>query len=255
MEIMVGELGEVLTIGEIALKTLSRVSKSKYYFNYFKPALRIAVLGESGGGKSSFLSMLLGKEYENDSTRYNKTIHITLPNGRRIVFTDCPGQKSYRQERQKIKEKILAGKYHAIINVVCYGYNETSSSKIKMFDSGTSNVKESYLSENRKRELNQLTEWIDDINIRSKLKWVLTVINKADVWAENHDDVIEYYQNGEYGKVMNQINPVCQHHILPYCSIISPFGGEPMVLRISEKNKRALHESLLANLQDFIGNV
>lgn len=124
-----------------------------------------------------------------------------------------------------------------------------------MFENGTNNVKESYLAENLTREIEQLKEWIDDINTRSKLKWILTVINKADVWVENYGEVIEYYQSGHYGSIMNPINNICQHHILPYCSIISPFGGEPVVLRISEKNKLALHESLLANIQDFIENV
>lgn len=252
---MVAEISDTITLGKMVLRTLSEIPKYKYYINYVKPPIRIAILGESGVGKSALLSMLLGEAYETDSTRFNIFKTICLPNGRRIKFTDCPGQKSYRQERQKIKEKILRGKYHAIINVVCYVYNETNSSKVKIFESGTNTVKPSYLSENRKLELGQLKEWIEDISVRSKLRWVLTVINKADVWFDNLEEVVDYYQNGEYGNILAGIHQVCAHHILPCCSIISPFGGQPMVLTMSEKIKRSLHESLLANIQDFIENV
>lgn len=249
------DIASVITISDFALKTLSKVSKFRYTFNYARHTIKIAVFGESGAGKSALLSMLVGKDYEPGSTRYNKKLRTVLPNGRRIEFTDCPGQKSYRQERQVIKEDIIKGKYDAIINVVCYGYNESSNSNINMFDNDTNIVKTSYLEANRDNELKQLSEWIDDINRRSGLRWILTVINKADVWADDKNEVLNYYQNGKYAEIFNSVRLVCQHHILPYCSIISPFGGKPMLLRISEKNKKALHDSLLANIQDFINHV
>ena len=147
------DIASIITISDFALKTLSKVSKFRYTCNYVKPIIKIAIFGESGAGKSALLSMLVKKDFKPDSTRFNEKFRTTLPNGRRIEFTDCPGQKSYHQERQVIKEDIIKGKYDAIINVVCYGYNESSSSSIDMFDNDTNSVKTSYLESNRDNEL------------------------------------------------------------------------------------------------------
>ena len=108
---------------------------------------------------------------------------------------------------------------------------------------------------NRKFEIRQLKEWIDDINPQTKLRWILTLINKADVWYEEEDEVMNYYKNGEYSQLFNGIERFCTLHYIPYCSTISPFGGKPMILHISENDKRKLHFNVVKSIQKFILNV
>ncbi len=256
---MISEICNAITLADAATKIAKGVPKYKYQFNrFFRPPLKIAVLGESGNGKSCFLSVLTGKNYTGESTRYNQIVKYILPNGRRVHFIDCPGQKLYHGQRLDVKRDILNGKYHAIINVVCYGYNESEGTAISIFKSGTDEIKDNYLSNNIKFELDRLTEWVPDIKAQSKVKWVLTLINKADVWfdsAETEKKIINYYTAGAYYDVLKQLLGFCELHVLPYCSTISPFGGKSMLLHISETDKKKLHLNVIKNITDFISHV
>lgn len=156
--------------------------------------MKIAVLGESGSGKSCFLNSFGGKAYTGESTRFIESFKYTLQDGRRVEFFDCPGQASYKNERQKIKTRILNGHFDAIINVVCFGYNESEGTNVKIFKSGTTEVAQKYLEDNRKFELRQLKEWIDDITGQTNIKLIITLINKADVWFDEETEVLEYYK-------------------------------------------------------------
>ena len=252
---MISEICNAITLADTAQKIGKGISKWEYYLNRFRKPLRIAVLGESGSGKSCFLNSFGGKEYSGESTRFIEPFIYILPTGQRIEFFDCPGQATYRNERQKIKTRILNGHFHAIINVVCYGYNESEGTNVKVFRTGTDEVAQKYLTDNRKFEIRQLKEWIDDINSQTKLRWILTLINKADVWYEEEDEVMNYYKNGEYSQLFNGIERFCTLHYIPYCSTISPFGGKPMILHISENDKRKLHFNVVKSIQQFILNV
>lgn len=126
---------------------------------------------------------------------------------------------------------------------------------MKIFKSGTTEVAQKYLEDNRKFELRQLKEWIDDITGQTNIKLIITLINKADVWFDEEAEVLEYYKNGEYAQYFAGIDRICTLHVLPYCSTISPFGGKPMVLHISENDKKKLHYNVAKCIQKFISNV
>lgn len=253
---MISEICNAITLAETAVKIAKDVPKYRYFYNrFFRKPLRIAVFGESGSGKSCFLNAFGGKEYTGESTRFIESFIFTLPCGQRIKFFDCPGQATYRNERQKIKTQILNGNFHAIINVVCYGYNESEGTNVKIFRAGTDEVAQKYLTDNRQFEIRQLKEWIDDITSQTHLKWILTLINKADVWYDEEKEVMEYYKNGEYANQFKGIDRFCTLHSLPYCSTISPFGGKPMILHISETDKKKLHFNVVKSIQKFICNV
>lgn len=248
---IVSQASTALTLADVTVKLGKSINRPRFLFNLCRPALRIAVFGSSGSGKSSFLGLIKGKHYDGESTRYREVVKFTLPNGRRIHFHDCPGQVSYRSERTALKNEISNGKFHAIINVVCFGYNETANMSVKIFD-GKGNIKPEFMENNMKLELDQLKEWIYDINIKSKIKWILTLINKEDIWRGDSEKVNAYYESGEYAGIINELNRICKLHILPFCSKISPFGGQPMVLRFSDRDKFARCEELIANIIQFI---
>lgn len=243
----------VLTITDASIKVAKTISKPKYWLNRLKPRFKVAVFGESGAGKSCFLGMLLGKAYDGGTTRHNEQVDYTLPNGRRLRFYDCPGQRSLKDQRQQIRKQIINGRFQAIINVVCFGYQENETTRVKIFDKSTNSVSDKYLADNRKRELEQLKEWAGDINHECKLKWILTLCNKADVWHEIKDEVLDYYtEKSEYTDCLLGIERHCHVHVLEYCSMLSPFGGEPMVMHISEKDKIKMHLALIENLTRYI---
>jgi GTP-binding protein EngB required for normal cell division len=252
---MIEEISTAVTTAELVTKVAQKVSKLKRFFNYLRHPVKIAVFGYSGSGKTCFLNVLQGKMYYGGTTRETKTIKFCLSNGRRVVFYDCPGQTSYKIERQTVKEKIMQGKFHAIINVVCYGYNETENQGVTIFDSGSNTVKAQYLKDNLKLELEQLSQWVNDITAHSKIKWILTLVNKMDVWYDDQKEAIEYYQKGEYAQCFKGIERLCNLHVISYCSLIAPFGGKPMKLSISEKEKLQKQRELIENIQNFISNV
>lgn len=240
-----------LTLTDTSMKLAKSVSNTKYLFNSLRPSLKIAVFGSSGSGKSSFLSNIYGRPYDGESTQFTKIISYQLPNGRRIKFYDCPGQKSYVNERQKIKKQIMNGKYHAIINVVCYGYNITGSAKVKVIGPDGL-VRPQFLEDNKRVELDQLKEWIGDINTDTKIKWILTLVNKIDLWKDIEEDVKEYYSNSEYSRQFDGLNRFCKIHTNYYCSIIDGFADMAIQLKITEKDKYKLHEDLIFNIENFI---
>lgn len=247
---MIENLPTAVSLMDITMKFAKTVSRAKYILNSLKRPLKIAIFGSSGSGKSCFLSLFNGQKFPKESTRYNEEFIFTLPNGRKIRFVDCPGQTSYLSERNKIRKRILKGDFHAIINVVCYGYNETENMDLSIFDD-QGNVRRQFLEDNRRIELNQLDEWINDIDNNSKIKWILTLINKEDIWKETQEEVMTYYREGEYHRKINALSRVCPIHTRPHCSIISPFGGRPMMLNLSESQKVDRHLELIKQLQEY----
>lgn len=177
-----------------------------------------------------------------------------MPDGRKIVFYDSPGQPTSRPERAKVKDKIINRKISGVINVVCYGYNEVAENKLKVFDNEKGIVRPQYLSKNREIELQQLDEWIGDIDSRLKVKWILTLVNKMDVWYTQQEEVMEYYNTGEYHDKFTGIERVCKIQCLAHCSVIEPFGDRPMMLHIGETEKNKCHLQLIETLKNFVSH-
>lgn len=237
-------------ISGIALGALNNSGKIKRALKVFLPAIKVAVYGESGSGKSSFLSALSGSGFSGETTRDIEYVKYRLPDGRRVVFYDCPGQKSYSFVRRLVKKDIINRKFDGIINVVCYGYNESSATNINMFETGTENkVKESYLEQNRRLEIEQLNEWAEDITSDTGIKWIITLINKADVWTKEAEAVSRHYGEGDYAGYFQGLSKMnCYHHLVPYCSAMERFGGKPMTMNIDQSDKEKMHMNFVSLL-------
>lgn len=248
----VSQVCNAITLAEVSANMAKNIPKRKKILNWLKPSLKIAVFGSSGSGKSSFLGSLKGAYYNGESSRYTETVTYRLPNGRRLIFYDCPCQPSYRGERTQIKSEILKGKFHAIINVVCFGYNETDTMKIDDIFDKNWEVRAQFLEENKKIELEQLKEWIEDIYSTSKIKWLLTLINKEDLWKDNIENVISYYQNGAYHQIIVGIEKACKLHVNSYCSKMALFRGRTTRNNFSEKDKLERHRELIESISQYI---
>lgn len=227
---------------------------------YCRKPVNVIVYGTTGAGKTEFVRSLLEENVDvvnPPRTRFNRSKRLVLKNGRKISFFDVPGHSSLKQQRQAITEMILKKKIKGIINVTTYGYNDAEEAEdvtiFKVDNPGIPVVKNDYLSKNRQRELEQIREWESFITSSNKIEWVITVINKADIWYKDREDVLYYYQNGLYYEYfIKAIERVCATCVFPYCSIISPFANQPMALLYSERDKVKMHNELKNDILKLI---
>lgn len=236
------------------LKFAFWLGKLTYFVNYyFRSPIRVIIFGESGTGKTHFINSLLHNPLTKGRTRLTEQKKLILKNGRKIVFYDTPGHQTLQEQRYKISEFISKKKITGIINVVSYGYNESDTADgISIFKVGTDEVKEEYLKENRKREISQLDDWMRYINSDNKVRWIITIINKADIWYENKSNVLSYYEEGEYAKALVPLGHCCMLYSYPYCSVISPFCDRPMILYMGERQKVDMCETLTSELINIV---
>lgn len=221
----------------------------KLYNKYICKTTRVLVVGESGSGKTQFLKTLTKVGgIEKQSTMLSHSVKLELADGHMVEFIDTPGQQSLQDQRGTAINDISRKKYQGIINIVCYGYQASSDTNLSdVFKSGTTEVKESYLDNNRKKELKQLEEWIPRIDSECKLEWVLTVVNKADIWYEKKEEVMAYY-GSKYKDMMVRISQFEKSASVPYCSVITPFCNMPMQLTMTDDDRLIMHKGLCDQL-------
>ena len=219
--------------------------------NSMRSPIHIVVYGESGVGKTQFLNTIMSNGIISDArTRDINRKRFRLPNGRNIIFCDTPGHKSLKNVRDTLKPYFHKKKIQGIINIVDYGYSSVPDmDSTSVFNVDTREVKDKYLEDNRLRQLEQLSEWQDLVNSQNGVKWFLTLVNKADIWYEKKEAVMNYYLCGEYAQALNGMERCCKVVAFPFCSIISPFCGKPMMLIMSEKDKIAMHQDLFVEIQ------
>ncbi len=221
------------------------------WFNRKRSPIGIVIFGESGVGKTQFLNTILNNGIISETRTMDidrKTLY--LPNGRRLKFYDTPGHKSLKTARDTIKRDFHKKKIMGIINIVDYGYSSVpNQERDSVFNVDSHEVKAKFLEDNRKRQLNQIAEWQDLINAQNNVKWCLTLVNKADIWYSNREEVLGYYTDGEYADALKGMERCCNIVAFPFCSIISPFMGEPMLLTMSEKDKMLMHKDLFNEIQ------
>jgi len=236
----------------VAIFKLFRWKNLKWIRNrVFSPTLRVVVYGESGAGKTQFLYTILGNgKIAGQPSQNIEHKKMTLEDGHLLEFIVTPGHKSLKAARDSLRRELVNGKITGVINVVNYGYlcnEDTDLSKV--FQAGSTNIKAEYLRDNKKRELDQIAEWIDLIDKDCKLKWLITIVNKADVWYDQRDSAMEYYKQGAYYEKIKVISPCCNNiECFPFCSTIHPFCDRPMLLNMSEQKKRDMHQAFYDEL-------
>jgi GTPase Era involved in 16S rRNA processing len=244
-----------LQVADLVKETYVNYPCIKKWFNRkFRKPIHVLIVGESGSGKTQFLSTIQGEDnFPEKRTMFSHDSTLELPNGRRVIFCDTPGHQSMKPERDRSINDINRKKYNGIVNIVCYGYQSTEGLKESDVFQGDS-IKESFLKENRERELKQIQEWLPRIDKNCQVDWVLTIINKADIWWEQKEQVVDYYAEGSsYEHELQQISRLTKAAIIPYCSLISPFMGRPRPSIFGDKIKYALHVNLCKQLGELIG--
>lgn len=248
------------------IKTLANITKwlpqIKKGWNYlFSSPFYVVVYGASGVGKSEFCRSLLGRSLSQEIPRtvfYNEE-DLTLPDGHKIRFLDLPGHISYETNRKEALNVTSKVKSFGIINVVSYGYHEVAEAKnLKMFKipndtNEVAQIATQYQKYNIKLELEQAREWHSAVVNKYKVDWIITVVNKADIWFAQSEEILDYYQcNGDYTKSLLGEHSKFVKYVFPYCSIISPFCKKPMVLEFGEREKEQMRLQLLNCIKKLV---
>ena len=212
--------------------------------NLFKKRKKILLFGSSGVGKTQFINSLthnithsINRNNRTKTVEKSKISIDKIP----ILLIDTPGEQ-FAQDQLRKKEiaDFIKNGGAGIINVVCYGYHEGPVNNILDIKKGKK-FNENYLEHKRQKEIEQLSEWEPFIGL-SNIEWIITLISKADIWWSNKNKIQNYYELGNYNKIISKMPKKLEHIILPYCSIIEPFYGIPQ--------KNNFGNNLMLNLQN-----
>jgi energy-coupling factor transporter ATP-binding protein EcfA2 len=216
----------------------------------FKKRHQVIVLGTTGVGKTNFLESLKSAQAEAveilKRTEFIEKNKVTIEK-ELFTFIDTPGQVGSEERRELAVRDALKSGATGIINVVAYGYHEYPRSLAEVFDA-QEQIRPDFLVEHRKRERDALAGWADILGSPQSSPYLITVVNKADLWWNQHTEVTAYYQEGEYFTALGRaqsLKPV----VLPYCSVFHKFYGRaPMSGMVDEADRTKLRQNLVHHL-------
>ena len=219
----------------------------------------LVVFGISGSGKTQFINSFKNL-LENkgdfwssfDRTRASKGHNIPFDEFP-LHFVDTPGHSGNGLDRQNEIRNIIASGVEGIINVVSYGYEENPEiDPTTLIDHSTGEIKPAFITNNRISEKERLKEWLPLIQPNKDLKWIINLVNKADLWWPEVNEVTDYYVNLDYGETFDGIRAYTRVVCLPYCSIIKPYFGTKTSGIFGDKEKHALNRALLNELLSLL---
>lgn len=224
---------------------------------FFQSKNRILVLGASGVGKTEFIQSLEHSPYELPPimrTIRNERTEAIL-NDRSFVIVDTPGQLTNKPSRNEACMETLEKGVVGIINVVSYGYHQADeipeSDALPSPQAKTLVARADFLLARRQRELEVLREWTPIVPV-GKAPWVLTVVNKADLWWPDDDGEIKaYYEQGEYADALGPFK--AGHLVLPHTATIQRFYNRRTGGYFGDMERAALRGKLLAALLSLPG--
>jgi energy-coupling factor transporter ATP-binding protein EcfA2 len=215
----------------------------------FRSKPRILLLGSTGTGKTNLLESLSNPHpaaiHREDRTLYTEAKNLIV-NSKAYRFIDTTGDETRGDDRNKAMREAMAAKggIAGILNVVCYGYHEYDVPRAKVF-SPDGAVRPEFLAMHRQVEIRQLDEWNLLLGDQVTSHWLITVVTKADLWYDRHDEVIEHYSKGTYFDALDAAR-VLRPRVLPYSSVFRKFYGEaPMAGTFDQENHKAAREKLI----------
>lgn len=226
---------------------------------FFKKEQKILLLGSTSVGKTQFINSFDNKLKDipvKDRTIVAEEISRDVNEHITVIFNDTAGDNTSPHYMVKRHEQLVKTfedpSYLGIINLVAYGYHESPYlPKSSVFDNNGFDIKKDYLEDKRKLELDHLKEWLPYLRM-SKAKFVITLINKADIWEKRHSEVIDYYANGEYAQKFKEYLFLQQPYVMPYCSLIELFYGVRNSGMYGTVAQKAHKNSLIYHLSKLI---
>lgn len=211
-----------------ALKETYEVAETEGWIDKLKYALginhKVLCLGETGVGKTSVLQSL--RELNPALIHYEDRTEYRVPERIKISktlfeFIDLPGQASQQSER--LREIALASTREkiGIINITAAGYHEHKGGPASAFPRGKT-VSRKFLDLNKRNEIVALQEWASVLGGDGSLRWLITVVNKADLWWSQRVPIMQYYTKGEYDKFLGEARDL-RKTVVPYSAVRKKF--------------------------------
>jgi hypothetical protein len=128
--------------------------------------------------------------------------------------------------------------------VVSFGYHETNRPAADAIDDNGSPRPE-FLEERRAVEMEAMSEWLPLLGDRTTTAWIVTVVNKADLWWHYSDDVLKHYVSGTYATAVRSEDRRLKHVVLPYCAVVHRFYDGGLISPVYDDDMRMSHSATL----------
>lgn len=234
---------------------------------------KIPIFGAGGVGKTTVAKVItsdnpldLAAPYDESWLIESVDLQGPIP-GQLLV---APGQIE-RVERHwpLLLSKIGQGKCFGLLNVVSWGYHSfaiRSMTEHNLYQEGmeAAQFMAVYTEARRQIELDMLRKIAEELSNLSQPVWMVTIVNKQDLWWDQRQDVRHYYERGEYNQVIQAIGAAIgirnfQHEYVPASLTIGNFqtlSGEILTSTVSGYDQE-LHlrylQILFDKLYELIG--
>ncbi len=244
----IGTFAEVAAAGYKVADEVGLWDKFSRLLRRKKP--RILILGASGAGKTQFVESICNPLSLLVHERTAATRRYTVPIQKRLFrMVDTPGQE--RELRRAAIREATKNPPEGILNIVCSGYHEAAEagSAQAVPATGSAVAKPDYLKTRQQAEINLLSEWVPNLD-PGNTKWLVTVVNKADLWWPDEGSKIKnFYQAGLYASKLDDFRK--KNRVLPYCSVVKPFYDFRTSGRFGDEARVRLRAHLLQTLIDL----
>jgi hypothetical protein len=180
-----------------------------------KGKFRIYAFGPGGVGKTT-LARLLSGEYSLETVPPDYDLSLELEDhgveGRNFVAVYVPpGQEDKRAYHwDDLYRQMNEASRYAVINVVAWGYHSLAKielAKHRLYRPGMSESEfmSLFLPDRREAELAVMREILPHLKSTPQRLRMLTLVTKQDLWWEQRYDVRNFYENGVYAELINEL--------------------------------------------------
>jgi hypothetical protein len=216
----INAIGTAVT-GASLLNTIeSKSGKVTLTFKWFINGVKhgkvdIPVFGAGGNGKSTLGDLFDGTNPFELGGSYNpSTITETV-----ALKKEMPGGLSFLPGQENKVDKFWSPAIHRLndgqckgfINVVSYGYHsiETleSFAQSELYEQNQSPEEflDAFLNDSREQEIKLMELLVDKLMISNQKIWLVTLINKQDLWFDSKEDVRNHYEKGAYYNLIKKL--------------------------------------------------
>jgi energy-coupling factor transporter ATP-binding protein EcfA2 len=204
---------ELLSVSAFVVKTADDLSVIERVKSRFKAKSTFLLLGDTGVGKTQFLRSLSDAMpdpiHYHDRTELVEDVAPTkLKIGDAFIIVEDThghdmGKKTPNPLRARAIESARNVGINGVINVVAYGYAESKFTGEPSFTNNQPD--EIFLGQMRLREIQRMEEWATRLGGTNTVDWIMTLVNKADIWHSRWTDVERHYMSGGYGSALESL--------------------------------------------------
>lgn len=209
-------------------------------------SVAIPLFGCGGTGKTTASKLIVGQDPLEISAAYDESWQVEpvdLPGDVPGQLLVAPGQAS-RVERHwpSLLARVADGRSVGVVNVVSYGHHSfgerwggSSLTKHDLYRDGMTEGEfaEAYGAGMRAREVTMLHSLVAGLTAVRRDIWMVTVVNKQDLWWDRREEVRRHYEEGSYAEQVDAIRRNLgqrsfQHEFIPVSltlgNMVTPAG-------------------------------